>query len=370
MILINSKIFKVMKNINYIKKNLKSLFLIIVVVTTFTSCTNEFASDHSNFNGSAEPPIITSVSEAREDKVVTQGVLENTYIIRGKNLATLSKVYFNDYPASVNTAFVTDNVAFVTVPEDAPYIGQTNIMRIETLGGTLDYDFSLLTIETFTEEFIGSVKVVNLIGGDFTDTSSVTFVSGNEDDGTLIERPAEILSVSETIVVAAVPDGVEQAFIYLETSRGAVVQSDSYGFNYSIYIDSLNENWTLGGWGGAFEEPSTEQALGASSIKSIREGWSGLTFLIDDGINLNDYQFVTVQIYANTNAKAVNLAFNDFEVQVTLDLVEGQWTKFLIPISSWYPNGAPNSITRLDFQEASNTGLVQYIFYVDDFGFI
>ncbi len=360
-----------MKNINYIKKNLKGFFLTIVAVVSLTSCNNEFTSDDPTFGGTPSAPIITSVSEAREDVVVTQGVLESTYIIRGENLATLSKVYFNGYQASVNTAFVTDNVAFVTVPEDAPYVGQANIMRIETLGGILDYDFSLLTIEEFTEEFIGAVKVVNIIGGDFSDTSTVTFVSGNEDEGTLVERQAEILSISETVVVAAVPDGVEQAFIFLETSRGAISQSDSYGFNYSIYIDSLHPDWTLGGWGGTFEDPSTEIALGASSVKSVREGWSGLTYSVDAGINLNDYQFLTVQLYGTgAVGDKVNLAFNDFETSVELELVPGVWTKYLIPISDWYPSGAPSSVTRLDFQEASNTGLVEYIFYVDDFGFI
>ncbi|AOW21559.1 hypothetical protein [Urechidicola croceus] len=360
-----------MKDKKYIKKSLKWFFLSIVTVFSLTSCESEFSGETSVFGGSSLPPIITSVNEASEDIPVTQGVLENTYIIRGENLSGLTAIYFNGTQAGFNAAYLTDNIAFVTVPEEAPYVGQSNIMRLETLGGAINYDFSLLTIEEFTEEFIDGVKVVNLIGGDFTDTESVTFVSGTEEDGNLVEREANIVSISEDVVVAEVPAGVEQAFIYLATTRGAVVQSDSYGFSYSIYIDELNPDWTLGGWGGTFDAASTEQALGTYSVKSIREGWSGLTYTNDTGIDLNDYQFVTVQLYGTgAPGDMVNLAFNDFEVSVQLELIPGQWTKYVIPISDWYPGGAPSSITRLDFQEASNTGLVEYIFYVDDFGLI
>lgn len=359
-----------MKYINYIKKNNQWFFLLIVTVLSLTSCKSEFDGESINF---ATPfvPVINSVSEAREDVVVTQGNLEGVYIIRGANLASLLSISFNDYPASFNPVYVTDDVVFITIPEDAPYIDQPNIMRLETQGGVVNYDFSLLTIEEFTEGEVDGKKAVKLIGGDFTDTSMVTFVSGTEEDGNLVEKPATIVSVSQTEVVVEVPAGVEQAFIYLETTRGAIAQSESYGFTYSIYIDQLHADWTLGGWGGTFDAANTDPAIGEFSVLSTREAWSGLTYTTDVGVNLNDYQFVTVQLYGTGAAgDKVILAFNDFEVQVELELIPGQWTKYVIPIRDWYPNGAPTSISRLDFQEASGTGLAEYIFYVDDFGFI
>lgn len=346
-------------------------FLLLLMAVTFASCDSEFDVDRPDTSGTA-PPVINSVSEAREDVEVTQGVLESTYIIRGANLSTLTAIYFNGYRAGFNPALGTDEIAFVTIPEDAPFIGQDNVLRLENTAGATEYDFSLLTITDFSEGTTeDGIKTVTLYGGDFTETSSVTFTSGTEEDGDLVEREAEILSVSETEVTVSVPSGIEQAFIFLETSRGAIAQSDSYGFNYSIFIDELNPAWEMSQWGGTFDLENTDPALGEFSIKSTREAWSGLTFLPTPAISWDAYNSLTVSIYGTVPNQLVNIAINDFAGVVQVAVVQGQWTKFSIPLSNFFPNGgAPAVINRIDFQEASNTGDAQYIFYVDDFGFL
>lgn len=352
-------------------RNTKFPFLfLLLTVFSFTSCESEF--DVEEIEGASAPPVITSVSEAREDVPVTQGVLENTYIIRGENFASLTEIWFNGVRASFNPALTTDNLTFTSVPSEAPYVGQENTLRLVNLYGETTYDFSLLTIEDFTEATTDEgIKTVTLIGGDFSETSKVTFVSGTAAEGNLVEREAEILSVSETEVTVKVPDGVEQAYIFLETARGAVAQSDSYGFSYSIFIDMLNPDWVMSQWGGTFDVENTSPALGQYSIASYREGWSGLTFLPTTNISYSGYQALTVSLYGTIEGQMVNIALNDFDSFVQVKLVPGQWTKFVIPLRDWYPTGgAPALITRIDFQEASNTGLPQYIFYVDDFGFL
>lgn len=359
-----------MKKINYIRINAIKFAVAILAVFALAACENDFKSDDDE--PTTAPPEVTSVSEAREDKEVRQGVLGSTYIIRGKNLSSMVSIEFNGFNAGFNPALLTDELAFVQVPEEAPFLDQANIMRVETLGGVIEYDFSLLTVESFTEETLNGVKVVNLMGGDFTDVAKVTFVSGSEETNNLEEREATIVSISQTQVTVEVPAGVTQAFIFVETSRGAVAQSESFGFSYSIYIDGLNADWQTSEWGGTHDLASSEVALGQSSIKSVREAWSGLTFVPENAdIKFSDYQSVTVQIFGAGDTKAVNLALNDFATQVTLQLTPGEWTKFTIPLSDFYPNGgAPDEIFRMDIQEASNTGLPQYIFYVDDFGFL
>lgn len=368
MILINI----IMKKKQETIRKMRVMYLIVLIACfgfTFLACEDEFNKDE--ISQALGPPIIESVSEARQDVVVTQGVLEGTYIIRGENLASLSGVYFNGVQAGFNSALGTDNIAFVKVPEEAPYVNQPNIMTLENAAGFTEYDFSLLNIESFTQETVNGIKQVTLMGGDFTDTTNVTFVSGNEAGGNLVERPATIISISPTAVTVEVPDGVEQAFIFLSTSRGAIAKSSSYGFLYSIFIDSLNPDWNMSQWGGTFDAASTEVALGEFSIKSIREGWSGLTFL-PPSIPFTTYNSITVSLYGTGAAgDSVNLAINDFSGSVNLVLVPSEWTTYVIPLSDFYPNGGePSTITRLDFQESSGTGLSQYIFYVDDFGFL
>lgn len=361
-----------MKKNSVTLNNISAFFLMLLALIQLTSCENEFHKD--SIPEATAPPVIHSVSEAREDVPVTQGVLEGTYIIRGENLASLISIDFNGFPAGFNPALLTDNIAFVEVPEDAPYVDQENILRLENLKGATEYDFSLLSIDGFTEETIDGVKTVTLQGGDFTDTSSVTFVSGSEENGNLVEAPATILSISQTEVVVEVPSGVEQAFIYLATSRGAVAQSDSYGLSYSIFIDALHADWSTSEWGGTHDLASTEVALGEYSIKSVREAWSGLTFLAPN-IPFDEYDALTVSVYGTGSVgDKVQIALNDFDGAQTvqpIDLIPGEWNKVVIPLSDFYPNGgAPDTIFRMDFQESSNTGLAQYIFYIDDFGFL
>lgn len=344
--------------------------LILAILAIFSSCENEFNSADANISSGL--PIIVSVSETTEDKEVTQGVLNGTYTIRGKNLSSVVNVYFNGFRTNFNNALGSDELIIVKIPTNAPFLNQNNKLVLENLSGKTEYDFSLLTITGFTEATVNGNKVVNLIGGDFSQTSSVTFVSGSDATGNRVEIPTTFTIISSGEVQAEVPAGVEQAFIHLSTSGGATAISESYGFNYSIYIDGLNADWTTSEWGGTHDLASTEVALGDFSIKSIREGWSGLTFLPPANFGFNDYEYITFSIYGTgAPGDSVNLAINDFAAQLPVQLVPNEWVKVKIKLTDFYPNGGfPELITRLDFQESSNTGLPQYIFYIDDFGFL
>ncbi len=366
-----------MKKITHIRKSAYQLCLVLLAVFSLSSCENEFG-DETTVGGSNEPPVITSVNEAREGTPVTQGVLENTYIIRGENLSTLQSISFNGYRAGFNPALLTDKLAFVTIPEDAPYVKQSNTLRLENSAGVTEYDFSLLTIVEFTEELIDGRSAVVLHGGDFSDVEEVIFSSGTEEDGNLEERDADILSVTDTEVTVAVPDGVVQAFIYVYTTRGAIVQSSSYGFNYPIYTDGLNA-WELGGWGEPQEE-SSEIALGASSVKKTTGQWEGLTFTPAadaEPLVFSDYTTMAVSIYPEEGVTRIKLRVNDEDLgsnnaetdYYKIDVVPGQWNKIVLELKSFYPTSTPpEEITRIDFQCASEGA--GNVYFVDQFGFV
>lgn len=357
------------KIINTKKKRNYLPILVLAFLAIFSSCENEFQS--ADIDISSGPPVVSSVSETTEDKVVTQGVLNGTYTIRGRNLSSVVNVYFNGYRTNFNNALGSDELMIVKIPREAPFLGQANKMVLENRFGSVSYDFSLLTITSFTEATVNGKKVVNIMGGDFTETTSVVFRSGTADTG-FVEREATFTVVSAGEIQAEVPSGVEQAFIFVSTSRGASAMSESYGFNYSIYIDGLNPDWVTSEWGGTHDLASTEVALGDFSIKSIREGWSGLTFLPPANFGFDDYEYITFSIYGTgASGDSVNLAINDFAAQIQVELIPNEWKKVKIKLTDFYPNGGyPELIFRLDFQESSNTGLPRYVFYIDDFGFL
>ena len=366
-------------NINYIKKNISKFFLILITLLSFTSCENEFDSDKNPYDSKNLPPVISSVSEAREDKKVTQGVLEGVYIVRGENLGSFTSITINGYPASISPALGTDNLIFIKVPEDAPYLDQADILRIENPAGYAEYDFSLLTITDFTEELIDGVNAVVINGGDFTDVADdgVVFVSGSEEEGNLVETPVtNIIYKTASQIAVEVPSGIQQAFIFVNTTRGASAQSDSYGFNYIIYTDQFYD-WSFNGWGEPQEE-SSEVALGSTSIKKSSLQWEGLTFNYEgpNPLVFEDYSTMVVSIYPEAGVTRLKLRFNDTDLgsnntetdYYKIDLIPEQWNKIILDMNSFYPNGDyPEELTRIDFQLSSEGSGV---YYVDQFGFV
>lgn len=349
-------------------------FLLLTLSVLNVSCNSEF-DNSSNFSNSTKPPVITSVNEAREDIPVSQGVLNNFYYIKGENLGSVKSIKYNGVEAGFNPVYVTENLIISRIPAEAPYLSDINKLRLETPYGIAEYDFSLITILGFDEEIVDNKSVVIINGGDFTNADRVVFVSGTEALGNLVEREAEILTAysTDSKLYAVVPDGVVQAFIYVFTSRGAIVQSASYGFNYPIFTDELT-GWTLSGWDGS-QELSSEIALGSTSIKRESNNWGGLSFFPDDNAEplvFADYRTVSFQIYpANSETTKISFALNDFDASITLDLTPGEWNKFVIPLSDIYPAGTgPDRITRMDFQEFSGSPNPPFLFYVDQFGFI
>jgi len=367
-----------MKKFKYLNNISKYSVFVLSLIMALASCDNEFNDPEPLHNTNTEPPVITSVAEARENLPVTEGVLENLYYIKGENLASVKSIKYNGYEAGYNPVYVTDNLIISSIPEEAPFIG-TNILRLETVYGVAEYDFSLLTITDFSEATIDGESVVIINGGDFSNVEKVTFVSGTEELGNLVEKPATIkeeLSDKEKIV-AVVPDGVVQAFIYVETTSGAVAVSESYGFNYAIFVDAINPDWNFDGWSGGMLSESP--ALGQYSMRADIEGWGGFSIATNGeekslGANPANYERIIFKVYATAPDMSLVFRVNDGEVHwegdqaidITLPGWElGDWTEIEIPLSDLYqPGSFPSTIWRIDFQIEQGT------FYIDDMGFL
>ncbi|WP_405383171.1 hypothetical protein [Maribacter sp. LLG6340-A2] len=355
----------------YIQNRKYTYSLLVGTLMVLIGCNNEFnQSDLAEVN--MEPPIITSVSDALLDNTVQTGVLGGVYYIKGENLASLKSIKYNGMDSGFNPTLVTETLIISQVPQEAPYLNVANKLTVETLYGSAETDFSLLTITGFDEGVVDGANTVTINGGDFTDVDEVLFTSGTEEAGNLEEKEARIIEVTEGALTVEVPDGVVQAFIHVNVN-GAVARSKSYGFNYPIFTDEVINDWEIGGWDGT-QELSNEIALGSTSIKRESNNWAGLTFTATDtseDLVIADYSAINFQIYpANENTVKLACGLNDFEAIVEINVTPGQWNSFSIPISDFYPAGtAPTTISRIDFQEFSG-GDAPFLFYIDQFGFI
>ncbi len=372
-----------MKKFKYLYNVSKYSILVWSLIMTLSSCDNEFNDPEALHNRNPQPPVITSVAEARENVSVEQGVLENLYYIKGENLASVKSIKYNGYEAGYNPVYVTDNLIISSIPEEAPVIG-SNKLRLETEHGVAEYDFTLLTITGYETGNDGTGDIVIIGGGDFTHLKEVVFFTGSEEDGNLVENIAQVREHDNDQIVAYVPEGTTQAYIRVTTDLGASVVSESYGFNYPIFVDSLNPDWTFDGWsGGTIDD---DPALGQYSIRADISGWGGLSInTIDEdkslGATFKNYTTLVFKVYATAPNQRLVFGVNhsdqgdgihwdasDNVLQISnpdFGWEPGDWTQIEIPLSKMFAAGTgPQTIYRIYFQIEQGT------FYIDDMGFL
>ena len=152
-----------MKQVIFKSKNLYWL-LSALIVFGFASCKK----DHANLVGGTGAPVITSVSTLSKtvtnstdsvsvttydntgaattvknpspakvtpfDSTTTTGNKGN-YVIHGSNLGSVTLVEFNGVSAYFNSALVSDDAIFVSIPSNVPTIGQSNKITVTTTHG-------------------------------------------------------------------------------------------------------------------------------------------------------------------------------------------------------------------------------------------
>lgn len=333
---------------------------IIIALIAFTSC----QPDDTGPVVVTGTPSIESVSLAENDSTTTVGLRENTYIIYGQHLGTTQKVYFNETDAYFNPTLVTHNTIVVRIPEETPYFNASDELRIETLGGTATFPFTIEqpppNIDAFAPLAAAPGETVIITGTVFEGLESVRF--GN------IE--AEIVSATFTEIQVLVPAGVVQEFIYVETSGGTTQADAVFGFAFVLYDDALAPGWWVGGWGGTDDFESIGQVKrGTYAIERNYDGGYG-GFQIGNGgapIDLDGFTAVKVSIYGGSGIADVKIVINgNFDNGYIITIPEGEWIDLTIPFDQiGSPTGTLNEFVIQEF-----SGSVPSVIYIDDLGFI
>jgi hypothetical protein len=132
------------------------------------------------------PPEITKVRPVNPDEadVELEGSGLNQWIvIQGKNLATAQHIYFNDYEAGFNPAFVSETNIVIQIPPETPNLGNTpdapNTLRIVTNYGEVTFDFITFAppplIYSISNEFAAPGDTLFMTGDYFYFVDSVIF---------------------------------------------------------------------------------------------------------------------------------------------------------------------------------------------------
>ncbi|PHQ31004.1 hypothetical protein CJ305_01915 [Leeuwenhoekiella nanhaiensis] len=351
-----------MKKIKFFKQQISCggiLILALMLSLGLTSC----QPDDTGGLEATGPPSITSVALTARDSTTTVGLRQNSYTIYGENLATTQEVYFNDTEAYFNPTLVTNNVIITSIPEDAPYFDASDELRVVTSEGVATTFFMIEQpaprITSFAPLAASAGDIVTIQGEIFEGLESVRFG----------DVEAEIVSSTTTEIQVAVPEGIVQAFLFVETAGGISQSTQSFGFKFVVYDDALAQSWWIGGWSGSEDFESTERVKrGDFSIKRTYEGgYSG--FQIGNGgatIDLADKQAVKVSIYGGEGINDVKLVLNgNYDAGAVITINQGEWNDFTIPLSQL---GSPATLNEIVIQEFS--GAAPSVIYIDDLGLI
>jgi hypothetical protein len=192
------------------------------------------------------------------------------------------------------------------------------------------------------------------------------------------------VSQSATQIVVTAPMGITRGQITLGVLNSTVtVQStDVLEINgaappptiaFPIYDDAVTNNWTSaggwtgGGWGGTANYSNTSPVR--AGTKSVRidyvGGWGSPLQLGGASVNLAPYNTFKISVYGapGSGGHTVSIAFNQTNNKYNITVVEGQWTDYVIPISTLTSSTTLNEIW---VQEFNGTG--GYTIYVDAIG--
>lgn len=132
--------------------------------------------------------------------------------------------------------------------------------------------------------------------------------------------------------------------------------------SYWIFSDKLENQTVFGPWAGN-EKPSVIddplQERGAVIQVNSQNHWDGIQLAIPETIDLRDYDFLELYLYAPKYEPNLELHFNDSAGQEIRDwvyirsfidhepLLDGQWHRISIPLQMLYPEDHPEKISKI-----------------------
>ncbi len=409
-----------MKQVIFKSKNLYWL-LSALIVFGFASCKKE----HANLVGGTGAPVITSVSTLSKtvtnssdsvsvttydntgvpttvknpapaqvvafDSLTATGNKGNYYVIRGTNLGSVTSVQFNGISAYFNSALVSDNAIFVSIPSNVPTVNQSNKITVTTLHGKVNFSFTVLTppptISGVSDFDFTAGSQITLTGVSFASVSKVGLVGST--------ATATIVSQTDAQIVLTMPSATVNRtnliFTYASGTVTAPTEFVDLDNAYQIFVNNTFENgWIDASWSGPSGLSTAASHSGTSSLLATYpaggwkiEGWADWNqpgkFVYDP-----TYKYFTFWVKGGTVDHTLNIEgdqmVNGYGQNGNFPIVVPAkvWTYFKIPL------GAPSSTSatllnlwangtvaqQLGFFLKGQSGDVDETYYFDEVAFV
>ncbi len=194
----------------------------------FTAC-DEDGYEYEVASGS--PTIYAITTASNKDSLITSALTGTRLIVFGDNLRSITKFYFNDQQAVLNTSYITDNTLFVTVPSTLPDSPTDKIYCYHYDDLVYSYDFgvdiSAPVLSSMACEFVapGSEATIN---GNYLLTYDDYPMSITMPDGQVV---TDFTSVSQSSVSFIIPDGCTESGPITVTTKYGSTESTKFEFN-------------------------------------------------------------------------------------------------------------------------------------------
>jgi hypothetical protein len=224
---------------NYLKYYKYSGHLMLLAIALLAGVLN--SCDKEEDYGIPEITNIRVTDPDLADVTLTEAGLGRMIVIQGRNLASVTNIFFNDVEAFFIPTLVTNSNIIVTIPNEFPS-EITNKIRVITLGGETSYDFVINipapVINNFPLEWVNEGEVLTIRGQYFHSIESVVFTGGAE--GT-------VANVSPNILQVVVPAGAESGPVTVTALAGSGVSKAWFRDNRNMYIDFMENGLCWGG---------------------------------------------------------------------------------------------------------------------------
>ncbi|MFT3702563.1 MAG: IPT/TIG domain-containing protein [Agriterribacter sp.] len=310
------------------------------------------------------PVVIDSIpNEARPGENIT---------ITGSYLNWVTEVVFAK-DVSVKT-FVSQSInqLVIKVPMEAQtgtvvfLTGGTKPLTIET---TKEVEIPLPSISSFSPNPVEREAELTITGTNLDLAKGILFKG-------LTEPDTNFISKSATQIVIKVPKEANKGKISVVAYSMIAVESadelklagdlpplDALGL--AFYDDALENGWQKwGGWGGGSSDLDNSDNVrdGNKSAKVTFAGdWGGPLQMGGGNSSTTGYTYVVFSIYgtAGTGGKQLNVLVAGKEK--IIDIVEGEWTEYKVPLTDY---SSPATINEFTLQDRGFSGTI----YIDHIG--
>lgn len=294
--------------------------------------------------------------------------------ITGTDLDLVTKVYFTGV-SDADTNFVSQSTTKIVIKVPASTVnGKITLEAASGVKTTSSMDLNIMmpAVTTMAPNPVDPETNLTINGTNLDLVSAVAFQNA--------DPVTTFVSQSATTIVVKVPKGVTEGKITLSVLNSTLtVQSPDVLkitgaipppiIAFPIYLNGVTSNWNGwigGGWGGNKDYANTSPVReGDKSIKIDYVGGYGSPMQLGGAtVDATPYTTFKISIYGapGSNGKKVNLGINGSDAY-NINVVEGKWTDYQIPISSLTTSG---KITDIILKEYSGTG--GFTVYVDDIG--